>query len=323
MSARSYRASRLGRYNYRRPALEVYQSTRQRKRYAKLAVSDVAFGSANTASSARGSLDGTWALEGKATSEFNVRPAPTVSEEEAVGSANTASDAVGILGIPRAVSGKASAASGFDATFTGALPVSGQASAAFAVEGVTSLVTIAGQANGSSAASGSISRSSGPDSNAPNSFLAAGSLTYDDAALNGIADIVADMAGALSGGIAVRRWVILDPDTLAEFQFDINPSKGNDVNRQKRIVYQNTAAANKTLLFHHAAAQQEVTVSGTLTSQAQYEGLRDWAKKRNALVLTDDLKRKYTIYIQRFDARRVQAPDQPYRKPYTLKYLVI
>lgn len=166
---------------------------------------------------------------------------------------------------------------------------------------------------------------------APSAAAFSGGLTYDGTAPDDGAALGGDVATAAfakanmsGGGATLGWWTLRDPSTYEEIRFRVTRGRGTSVDLSKNLLWSNTAAVNGKTLAVEGGVEPEIrTVAGTVLEQAGYEDLRDWAKKRHPITLTDDLNQKSTVYIQLFESVRRQSPVDDYQNEYVLKYMVV
>jgi len=128
----------------------------------------------------------------------------------------------------------------------------------------------------------------------------------------------------MPGGAGTVRWVLTDPVTLEEYEFDINPNEGGTPQLAKNVRYLNTSAPNgRVIAFEGRDDPKEMQVSGTILTQAHLEALQTWYAKRYQISLTDDLGRVYSIYITNFSAQRKRSALHIWKHTYNLSYVII
>lgn len=124
--------------------------------------------------------------------------------------------------------------------------------------------------------------------------------------------------------MAVVRWTFEDPVTSETYEFLLNPREGGTPTLEKNMVYTNTAAPDgRVLVFEGRQRHQEGEFSGTVLTEEQYDAMVYWFGKRNQIYMTDDLGRTLTIYITRFEAKRIRAATVPWKHEYTCNYVVM
>lgn len=120
------------------------------------------------------------------------------------------------------------------------------------------------------------------------------------------------------------KWKFTDPVDMSEYTFDINPNQGGSPTWKKSIEYQKTAAPDgKVLMFEGQDDPQELTFSGVILEQAQYDAMILWFTKRHAILMTDDLGREFPIYITGFNPTRERAVHYPWKHSYEVNYTIL
>lgn len=122
----------------------------------------------------------------------------------------------------------------------------------------------------------------------------------------------------------VVKWIFEDPVTSEVYTFAVNPKEGGTPPYEKTMSYINTAAPDgRVLAFEGRQKQQESQFTGTILEQSQYDAMLEWFTKRNQIYVSDDLGRVFTIYITKFDAKRIRAQSHPWKHEYTVSYVIL
>jgi hypothetical protein len=120
------------------------------------------------------------------------------------------------------------------------------------------------------------------------------------------------------------RWE--DP-TEGTVQFmSLNPNEGASPTFAKQLTKERTVApgGQAALLIYEGADQPaEFPFSGTILTQQQFEFLQNAWEKRHLLLLTDDLGRVFTLYLESFSPRRVRSASYPWRHTYDATAVVV
>lgn len=120
------------------------------------------------------------------------------------------------------------------------------------------------------------------------------------------------------------RWE--DPtEGTVEFM-SINPNEGASPNFAKGLTKENTTApgAESNVLIYEGADQPgEFQFSGVILTQEQYEFLRLAWEKRHLVLLTDDLGRIFTLYLETFSPKRVRSKTYPWRHTYDATAVIV
>jgi hypothetical protein len=127
----------------------------------------------------------------------------------------------------------------------------------------------------------------------------------------------------MAGRIA-WRWE--DPtEGTVEFM-SINPNDGASPTFAKGLTKETTTAPGgerNVLIYEGADAATEFQFSGVLLTQEQYEFLHRAWEKRHVVLLTDDLGRIFTIYLESFNPKRVRSATYPWRHTYDATAVVV
>ncbi len=153
----------------------------------------------------------------------------------------------------------------------------------------------------------------------------AATTTLDAIALDGYIVISGAVAGVASLDTPVilttesNRWTFYDPETDTTYTFDPNP-KDETYRRSKNLVYQNTLGpSGVTIIFDRGPRTTELSWSGTIIAEDQYNTFVEWFNKRNAITLTDDLGRSFLIYITEFTPKRERKVSHDWFHTYDMK----
>ena len=124
--------------------------------------------------------------------------------------------------------------------------------------------------------------------------------------------------------MAVVRWVFEDPNTLAAYTFEVNPSEGGSPSYQKTISYKSTCAPDgKVIAFEGRDAPKSLEFSGVLFTEAEFDAFVEWWDKRYQVNITDDLGREFSILIETFVPRRERARSHPWKHSYSVTATVV
>lgn len=118
------------------------------------------------------------------------------------------------------------------------------------------------------------------------------------------------------------RWE--DP-TEGTVQFmEVNPNAGASPGYQKALSKQTTTAPDgQVLLFEGRDQAPTFDCSGVILTQTQFEFLYNAWNKRHPVILTDDLGRTFTLYIEKFTPKREPRRSHPWRHTYDLSAVVL
>lgn len=122
----------------------------------------------------------------------------------------------------------------------------------------------------------------------------------------------------------VTRWIFEDPTDASTYTVPINPNTGGTPGRRKTMQFTNTAGPNgRVLAFEGREQVQELEISGTILEQAHLDALTTWYEKRYQVAVTDDLGRRYVIYITDFLPTRRRSATYPYKHDFTMRYFIL
>lgn len=120
------------------------------------------------------------------------------------------------------------------------------------------------------------------------------------------------------------KWQLVDPVTAEAYAFQINPNTGGSLSRQKNVTsYATTADDSQIVLYEGSDTPQQVSVSGTLLSQAQYSSMIYWYSKRRQVLLIDDLGRNIWVYFTQWTPTRKWTVQSPWRHDWSAQFFVI
>lgn len=106
----------------------------------------------------------------------------------------------------------------------------------------------------------------------------------------------------------------------------INPNAGASPKYQKALTKATTSAAGtqgQVIVFEGADQPVQFDFSGVLLTEAHYDFVyRAWAK-RHPVLLTDDLGRTFTIYIESFSPERQLSRTYPWKHTYQATAVVL
>lgn len=133
----------------------------------------------------------------------------------------------------------------------------------------------------------------------------------------------APSGGGGSSGTLVRvPWTfqeVYDPD---EYEFAINPLDASMPSIEKTFTSQATADGNQ-VLFQGRNLPQKMTFSGTILTEVHLNAMREWSSKQKQVQITDDLVRKYWVYITSFTPTRKYKPEYPWMHEFSCSATVL
>lgn len=139
---------------------------------------------------------------------------------------------------------------------------------------------------------------------------------YDDGIL--YADGV---AFAIAGEDRVP-WVFQDVTTGDEYEFAINPVDASVPSLTKSVTTQYTAAGIP-INWEGRPVPQTISFSGTILTEEHLNIMITWVEKSTQVNLSDDLGRRYWIYVTSFSPTRQYSPQYPWRHEYSAEATVL
>lgn len=117
-------------------------------------------------------------------------------------------------------------------------------------------------------------------------------------------------------------WLFVDPETLEEYLWEINPDDF-DIGFEKNMGLIEAAPGGRALMMEGHQQVSQINFSGSILVQDQYDAMMAWFSKRYALQLVDDLNRTFTIYILNFRPKRVRSNEYPWRHTYQCEAIIL
>jgi len=119
------------------------------------------------------------------------------------------------------------------------------------------------------------------------------------------------------------RWRLVDPQTAEEYTFPQNPREMTSPHLTRQI--QTMGTTGGTILATEAAqSAKEWSFRGTIRTQAFYDELLAWSRKKYRLFLYDHLNRQYSVIIQNFDPTpKKSGSDNYWLFTYSMSVLVV
>ena len=126
----------------------------------------------------------------------------------------------------------------------------------------------------------------------------------------------------LEPGITRVPWWFIDTNTGDEYEFAVNPLNASVPSPQKTVTTEYTTAGTP-INFQGRDAPATMSISGTILYEEHFNAMIEWSEKTKQVNITDDLLRKYWVYITSFNPTRQYTPDYPWRHEYTMEATVI
>lgn len=148
---------------------------------------------------------------------------------------------------------------------------------------------------------------------------------------SGVADAASDASAAgvvapTPSGVVVLRWTLHDPVADETWTMPINPDAASPIGSKGRVLTFAGGGPGGDLRTRVMSGPRvrDWSWSGVIRTEAHYAELSRWAKKRNAITVTDHLGRTVTVYLTKFDPtdRRPTALT-PWRLRYTMTAKII
>lgn len=128
-------------------------------------------------------------------------------------------------------------------------------------------------------------------------------------------------------------WSWYDPVEDETYYMPVNPYQDNGSNNIVRTTsyevnaatYQDQSGVDRigNLVYHSSDDVPKQSYTGRLYTQDEVEDFTAVVEKNNALTLTDDLDRSYSVLIESFTLNRVRARNRPYKHEYSLTFIVL
>lgn len=120
-------------------------------------------------------------------------------------------------------------------------------------------------------------------------------------------------------------WVLTDPFSSDSVELEINPTEADSLPLNKTITYQTTSSPDgRTLVFQGRDQAIQMTFTGNVLTEDQYNLFVTWFHKQNQITITDDLGRSYNVIITTWVPHRAKTSLQfPWRHSYTMTVTVI
>lgn len=119
-------------------------------------------------------------------------------------------------------------------------------------------------------------------------------------------------------------WQFYDPVDLTTYNWDVNPNDGGSPAVQKSIGSASPTAQDATPIFYQGVDDpQELSFSGAILSEDQYNTLVSWASLDRIILITDDLGREYRVVVKSFDPKRVRRARNPWYHTYSMTCIVM
>lgn len=124
--------------------------------------------------------------------------------------------------------------------------------------------------------------------------------------------------------MAWQRWTFHDEVAMEDWTFTINPREVTEPGVDKQVSSLGTTAPDGLpILFEAQAPAQDISWKGLLLDVATRETFKYWARKRNQILLTNDMGEELWIYIDKFKPNRKRVASRPYKAEYDLHAWIV
>jgi hypothetical protein len=106
----------------------------------------------------------------------------------------------------------------------------------------------------------------------------------------------------------------------------INPNEGASPNYAKNLTKETSTAPGalgQSLIYEGADQASDFAFSGVLLTQEHYEFIQNLWMKRHLVQLTDDLGRRFVLYLETFSPKRVRSARYPWRHTFDATAVVV
>lgn len=126
--------------------------------------------------------------------------------------------------------------------------------------------------------------------------------------------------------MAVQRWTLYDPATSETYTFPRNPSEVTMPGIKTGVTFSNTSAPEgegHTLVFAGQEAPGEFDCKGVFLTKAERDAIMAWVRKKNQVLLTDDLDEEYWVWFDSLTMPRKNTVNHELRITYSLHGYII
>ena len=118
------------------------------------------------------------------------------------------------------------------------------------------------------------------------------------------------------------KWRIYDG--VDSWNFDIGPSSGGQVSKQKNFSIQSASGPyGSTVLFETAESPLDYSISGTIIDKRMLDSLNYWYNNSSLVHIVDDLGRDFRIFIVELNLKRVNKLESQYFYTFDMKALIV
>lgn len=120
----------------------------------------------------------------------------------------------------------------------------------------------------------------------------------------------------------VVRWRIYDPVEDETLEFPVNPSEGSLPSLERHFTSELTTNGRR-ILFEGDSDRSEVSFSGFLLYEEDYQWFLTWYSNKYQVKLTDDLGNETWIYLTSFVPKRKRSSHYAWHIEYDAKAVVV
>lgn len=120
-------------------------------------------------------------------------------------------------------------------------------------------------------------------------------------------------------------WTLKTEDEVEVLSFEVNPKvDSGSFGISKGVSYLVAAGPSGSAVVHETIDDpQQVSYSGVLLSQSQYDDLIEWCSKEEPLILTDDLGQSSLIFLNSLEYTRAPKRHYPFRHEFSFTAYVL
>lgn len=119
------------------------------------------------------------------------------------------------------------------------------------------------------------------------------------------------------------KWNLWDPYLNENYRLEVNPNE-EDIDRKRNFTFDKTASPLGTpVIYEGTADPAQITLSGTLLTEAQYNAMDAWSQKKYQFMVTDDLGRNRWMVSSEWQPKRKWAINHPWRHDWTWTLLLV
>lgn len=117
-------------------------------------------------------------------------------------------------------------------------------------------------------------------------------------------------------------WIFEDEYASTVYELEVNPQEASMPSVVKTYTPSATAAGQQ-IIFQGRSPSQQLSCSGIILTEDQYNTMREWARLEKQIKITDDLGRVFWVYIKSFAPRRVRSSQYPWTHEFSMTAVVL